>query len=283
MFVQRLSKPEDHQRPMSQRELQDAQYAFPYHYIPVVEGGEFSATQHWPWGFRYLGGLHVVLEQLDRMGFSSLVDIGCGDGRFLREVANRFPGAALMGVDLSRRAVRLAQALNPDLDYRAADITVDFVPERFEVATLIEVIEHIPPEELPRFLDAVADRLIDGGWLVLTVPHRNKPLISKHYQHFDADQLRQLLHRRFEVVRIVPFDRRSRRSPGAWLINRVLGAKGRWMLVTNRRVLRVLYRLYVNRYLYCARERDCGRLALVCSRPPRLDGADVQSGRRPTA
>ncbi len=254
---------------MDEHQLQDEQYAFPYHYIPVLERGQFSATHHWPWGFRYLGGLHVVLEELGHIGFSSLADIGCGDGRFLREVANRYPGAALLGVDVSRRAVGLAQALNPDLDFRAADITVDSIPERFEIATLIEVIEHIPPAELPRFLDAVADRLIDGGWLLLTVPHRNKPLIPKHYQHFDADQLRQLLHRRFEVVRIVPFDLRSRRSPGAWLVKRVLGARGRWILVTNRRVLRTLYRLYVSRYLYCAREQDCERLAVVCSRPPR--------------
>jgi SAM-dependent methyltransferase len=253
------------QRPTSLSHLQDAEYAFPYHYIPVVERGDFSATRHWPWGFRYLGGLHVVFDQLERMSFSSLVDIGCGDGRFLREVGRRYPEAVLMGVDVSSPAVRLAQALNPDLDYRTADITVDFIPERFEVATLIEVIEHVPPDELSRFLDAVADRLIDGGRLVLTVPHRNKPLIPKHYQHFDVDQLRQLLHPRFEGLRVVPFDR-SRRSPGAWLVNRVLGARGRWMLVTNRRVLRTLFRLYVTRYLYCAREQDCERVAIVCSR-----------------
>src|SRR5207247_850905 len=106
----------------------------------------------------------------------------------------------LCGVDFSERAVRLAQALNPELDYRALDVVTDVIGEKFEVATLIEVIEHIVPAQLPAFIEAAANTITDNGKLVLTVPHSNKPLIDKHYQHFTGHQLRQLLAPHFDDI-----------------------------------------------------------------------------------
>lgn len=246
-----------------QTRAQEGEYRFPYHYIPVLGEGKFSATRHWDWGFRYLGGMQLALDQLAAGPVRSLVDIGCGDGRFLHEVAKRFPECRLLGVDASLRAVRLAQALNPSIDYRAIDITQG-LPERFEAATLIEVIEHIAPVELPALIAAVAAGLVDGGRLIVTVPHRNKPLIEKHHQHFTGDALRGLLEPHFRDIRIIPFDVRASRSPLMWLIERLLGQKGRWFVFTQQRVLHRLYRLYLRRYLYANTEADCERIAAVC-------------------
>lgn len=248
---------------------QESQYAFPYHYIPALKGPRFTTIQHWSWGYRYLGGMHLALDQLQGTDISSLVDIGCGDGRFLREVAGRYPNMRLLGVDASERAVRLAQALNPDLEYRALDIVRDGVTERFEAATLVEVIEHIPPDMLSQFIRAVADTLVDNGRLVITVPHRNRPVIEKHYQHFDGEQLRSLLDPHFHDIRLIPFDVQPERAPMMWLISRVLGAKGKLFLLTNRRLLYVLYRRYIRKYLYARSETECERIAAVCTRRPR--------------
>lgn len=252
----------------AQTRAQESEYAFPYHYIPVVKGSKFSSTRHWDWGFRYLGGMHVALDILTAQPFGSLVDIGCGDGRFLREVANRCPDAQLLGVDASARAIRLAQALNPNIDYRVHDIVTHGAPGRFDVATLIEVIEHIPPADVPRFLSAVADMLPAGGRLILTVPHRNKPLIEKHYQHFTAAQLRELLTPHFSAPDVIPFDVQARRAPLLWLTERILGGKGRWFILTNPRLLYLFYRLYLKRYLYADSEARCERIAVVCRKKP---------------
>lgn len=54
-----------------------------------------------------------------------IVDVGCGNGRFTRRLAEHFP--ATIGVDLSPRAVELAQresADSPILEFRALDATV---------------------------------------------------------------------------------------------------------------------------------------------------------------
>jgi SAM-dependent methyltransferase len=251
-------KPDDRQG-----KAQEAQYGFPYHFIPTVEGRKYSSTRHWDWGFRYLGGMHVALELLGQAPFKSLVDIGCGDGRFLREVSAHFRDCRLLGIDTSERAVRLAQALTPSIEYRNLDITAG-LPTQFEAATLIEVVEHIPPAQLPAFLDAVASVIVDGGRLVLTVPHRNKPLIEKHHQHFVGEQLAQLLTGRFDDIHVIPFDVRASRSPLMWLIERVLGQKGRWFLFTQKRLLYLFYRLYIRRYLYAKKEARCERIAVVC-------------------
>jgi SAM-dependent methyltransferase len=246
-----------------QAKAQEAQYGFPYHFIPTVEGRKYSSTRHWDWGFRYLGGMHLALELLGQAPFKSLVDIGCGDGRFLREVSAHFRDCRLLGIDTSERAVRLAQALTPSIEYRNLDITAG-LPAQFEAATLIEVVEHIPPAQLPAFLGAVASVITDGGRLVLTVPHRNKPLIEKHHQHFVGEQLAQLLTAHFDDIRVIPFDVRASRSPLMWLIERVLGQKGRWFLFTQKRLLYLLYRLYIRRYLYADKETRCERIAVVC-------------------
>jgi SAM-dependent methyltransferase len=247
-----------------QTHAQEGEYAFPYHYLPAIKGHKFSATRHWDWGFRYLGGMQVALDLLTEQPFVSLIDIGCGDGRFLCEVAGRFPGIRLLGIDASERAVQLAQALNPGIEYRACDIVHENVGGRFDAATLIEVIEHISPQDLGVFVRAVAESLVDDGRLVLTVPHRNKPVIEKHYQHFTGTQLHELLTPYFSDIRIVPFDVKARRAPLMWLIKRVLGAKGRWFLFTQPRVLYLLYRLYLRRYLYAPNEQCCERIAVAC-------------------
>ena len=91
-----------------QQEIQEAEYGYPYHHIPQWTNGFFSQTHHWSWGFRYLGGMQVVMDLLEQEEFGSLVDIGCGDGRFLCEIARQYPNKHIAGVDYSERAIRLA-------------------------------------------------------------------------------------------------------------------------------------------------------------------------------
>ena len=103
--------------------IQESEYSFPYHYIPFhgSTGPEF--VRRWPWGLKYLGGIELIADKLEQMDFKSLVEIGCGDGRLLAEVARRFPGRRLLGVDYSDRAIGFARAFNPELRFVVADVT----------------------------------------------------------------------------------------------------------------------------------------------------------------
>lgn len=240
--------------------VQEGQYELPYHYIPHSSRSGFSQAISWSWGMRYLGGIEAVLAKLSDAEFESIVDIGCGDGRFLREVENRFAGKRALGVDYSSRAIAFANAMNPELDYRCVNILEQTVNGRFDAATMVEVLEHIPPARVSDFLQAARGMLEVDGILVLTVPHVNKPVADKHYQHFSSESLREALAPHFRVERIVPFDRISRLTD--WM-TRLLGAVERGYVITNRRLNSYVYRRVLRGCLKEQPENRCGRLLAV--------------------
>lgn len=244
--------------------VQDEQYDYPYHYIPTLGDDTFSQVHYWSWGFRYMGGMKVVTNQLETRTFRSLIDIGCGDGRFLREVSRVYPTAELLGVDYSEKAVRLAKAMNPDLRYEVVNLIDEDLSTRFDVATMIEVLEHIPLEQVPAFCEAAVRILNDGGRLIITVPHENSRLLDKHYQHFTSQSLRNLLEAHFREITFIPFDGRSRFIMG--ILKHIIGGDGHHFVLTNRKVLSWFYRVYTNRYLYASSEEECGRIAAVCTK-----------------
>lgn len=242
--------------------IQEKQYEYPYHYIPGFEQGHFSQVQSWSWGMQYLGGIELVISKLNEIDFDSLLDVGCGDGRLLREAAKRFPSVDALGVDFSRTAIELAKAMNPGGDYVCTDITKETFPRKYDVATMVEVLEHIPPEDIPLFLEAVKSNLNPTGKLFLTVPHENKKVTDKHYQHFSKRTLADALSGSFEVETIIPFDRQSRLN-GRLLT--LLGYSGSNYLITNRKINGWLYSRIIRGCLNEQPEEKCGRLLAIAN------------------
>lgn len=237
--------------------LQDREYLFPYHYLPEAGGGDFRWSPYWSWGYKYLSGLDVVLDHLRARQFASLIDVGCGDGRFLRELTATGRAARMVGVDYSERAIALARALNPGLDFRAADITAGDVGQTFDVVTLIEVLEHIPPPQVPAFVASLRKLMHPESILLVTVPHANEPVIAKHFQHFRSADLRQAFAGQFELEQLFCFDRRS---PTVNLLQRLLF--NRFFIVRHQATLGLLYRRYRERYLRCD-EAECSRIGAI--------------------
>jgi len=257
---------------------QEEQYRFPYHYLPTYDGTRFSQLQHWSWGYRYLGRLEVTLDLLGTLAFRSLVDVGCGDGRFLAEVRKRWPDRTVLGIDSSETAVTLARSMNPEIAVETRDILRSPLDQQFDVATLLDVIEHVAPESLPAFLQAVSHSLRPGGYLVLTAPHRNETHVAKHYQHFDSTGLRQMLSGAFPEPRFVFFDRRSWRSRLAW---KLLGGSGRFYIITHSGLNTLMFNYYRRRCLYAPDERSCLRLACVAQKAS-TSGAGSEHGQLDT-
>lgn len=241
---------------------QEYQYAFPYHYIPSLENGHFSQHLYWSWGYSYLAGIKIVLSALREQPFKSMIDIGCGDGRFLREAAKCFPEKRMQGIDYSERAVGLARAMNPDLLFECIDICRRSPQhETYDVVTLIEVLEHIPIEDAEPFVAALAKCQKPGGTLLLTVPHKNIPVSEKHFQHFDSESLRDMLNHDYEIVETVFFDMRARVFER--LMNGLLGNK--FMVLNNQFLLDMLFNIYRKHYLFC-KEPQCKRIFVKASK-----------------
>jgi SAM-dependent methyltransferase len=246
---------------MKEQQIQEDQYAYPYHYLPQDIGGDFRQHAYWSWGYRYLGGIHVVKRLCNEEDWSSLLDMGCGDGRFAGDLSRQWPERRILGVDYSVRAINLAKAMNSSEDFTALDILRDSVPEReFDVVTLIEVIEHIPPADLNEFVRRAISLLRPGGRLILTVPHRNARLTDKHFQHFDSTILRDLLSEHLQDLHFQPFDFFSR-PLDLWF--RLMGRTGKYFLVTWQPLQNAFFRYYIRKCLYGDDESRCMRIACV--------------------
>ncbi|OGA71144.1 MAG: hypothetical protein A3G83_00470 [Betaproteobacteria bacterium RIFCSPLOWO2_12_FULL_68_20] len=238
-------------------EIQEDEYAFPYHYVARYGTHGFGQTFHDSWGISYASTIEFLLERIAAARVSEIVDVGCGDGRFTRELALR--GAKrVVGVDRSPRAIALARAMNHDLPalrFLEADITAAWSEPPFEAAVLMEVLEHIPIDDAPALVRAVRKLLRPGGRLFLTVPHRNTPLQAKHFRHFSVQTLSDALRSDFELCAVVPFERMGwRRS----LLDTLLG--NRIFLLNHAGALNTLYRWYKRRLFHCRGEAECRRI-----------------------
>jgi len=138
---------------------QEGQYSFPYHHIPSLKKGRFSQTRTLLWGYAYISYLETVLDYIEKVPVASLLDIGCGDGKFLYEARKRFPDMALSGNDYSERAIAFAKAFNFGNNVYLSTRTAKEISREkglFDVVTAIEVLEHIPPQEIDSFSKSFA-------------------------------------------------------------------------------------------------------------------------------
>src|SRR3954469_24509042 len=98
------------------------------------------------------------------------LDVGCGAGLMAEPLARL--GAKVTGVDASSELIAVArehaQAMELDVDYRAADVLE--IEARFDLVTCMEVIEHVA--EPARFVGALAKLLAPGGLLILSTPNQ---------------------------------------------------------------------------------------------------------------
>jgi len=243
----------------SRQAIQETEYQFPYHYIPTLENGNFSQVRKLRWGYEYLSYLRFILCSLQKIEFDSLLDVGCGEGRFLHEASKRFPEQRLVGVDLSARAVEYAKLLNPTVEFWSGDITdATLLSEKFDAITLIETLEHIPLDHVADFVRALRRTVNDDGALIISVPTKNLDLNRKHYQHFTLDSLAAALRPHFEISEHYFLNRISKWDT---LLKMVLS--NRYFILNEPRLLNALYRRYEDRLLN-ANGSDGKRICVVC-------------------
>lgn len=238
---------------------QEDEYTFPYHFASRFEPSFQTGFVDY-WAMNYNLSIELVLALLREEDPGSVLDIGCGDGRLGQEIRKALPGIDVAGVDYSERAIAMAQALVPDVHFHSLDITAEHSLGAADAAVLMEVFEHIPPEQAEQFAAAVARLVRANGLLIVTVPHENKPLEYKHFQHFNTTSLNRYFLPHFEVEKTLYIEKLG------WL-NRFLNkcvANG-FFVLNRRRLLDAVYRTYRDRVFQCASESQCARIA-VCYR-----------------
>jgi trans-aconitate 2-methyltransferase len=129
------------------------------------------------------------LELVARVGASgprTVVDLGCGPGNLTRLLADRWPGARVVGIDSSAQMVAAARRLGSTVDFRVGEVrewvstgsttggsgsTTEGAgarPGSVDVLVSNATLQWVPGhlDLLPQLVDAVAP----GGWLAFQVP-----------------------------------------------------------------------------------------------------------------
>lgn len=104
----------------------------------------------------------------------SLLDIGCGTGRFLYEIKKRKIALQTTGLDFDRNAIEVAKGSFGLDDVHAMPLEefCDKNSERkFDIITSFHVLEH--QCAFVDFLERVKKLLVPGGYVVLGIPNRN--------------------------------------------------------------------------------------------------------------
>jgi SAM-dependent methyltransferase len=110
-------------------------------------GYQFSATRQ-----RLQPGVRKILETIQ--ADDSILDLGCGNGNFLRELLGRGHKAPLLGVDFSLPLLRDAES-SLGVEFREADLSQLSVisdqlsvPDQWSLITAFATLHHIPSTEI---------------------------------------------------------------------------------------------------------------------------------------
>jgi SAM-dependent methyltransferase len=129
-----------------------------------------------------------------------ILDVGCGNGEFLRAFHRRAPGWRLNGTELHDRYRKEIESIEGIEAFHQC--LPDEVDGEFDWIVFLHVLEHVPaPAALLRRLRA---KLCPGGVLLVELPdHRQNPFdlaVADHSCHFSAETLRATLERAGYVV-----------------------------------------------------------------------------------
>jgi 2-polyprenyl-3-methyl-5-hydroxy-6-metoxy-1,4-benzoquinol methylase len=118
---------------------------------------------------RLMANFEATLDELFRAAApESLLDVGCGEGVLTQQWAERMDGR-VVGIDLDDPQLHEQWAAReaPNLEYLVMKAErMPFADDEFDVASAIEVLEHVPdPEHTVAEMARVARR-----WLLVSVP-----------------------------------------------------------------------------------------------------------------
>jgi SAM-dependent methyltransferase len=172
---------------------------------------------------RLMAGFERDLDELFGIAApTSLLDVGCGEGVLVHSWAQRLGAARVVGIDLEEESIQAgwSERRAPNLEYRVMEAeNLPFADREFDLASAIEVLEHVPdPEHTVSEMARCAERHLlvsvprEPLWRMLNMARGAYwPALGNtpgHLNHWSRRAFVEMLSRHGEVAEV--------RSPFPW-------------------------------------------------------------------
>lgn len=172
---------------------------------------------------RLMSGFETSLDELFAQAAPrSVLDVGCGEGVLVHRWAQRLGGGRLVGIDLEEPSIQAgwSERQAPNLEYRVMEAAnLPFADGEFDLASAIEVLEHVPDPEhtLAEMARCASSHLLvsvprEPLWRMLNMARgAYLPTLGNtpgHLNHWSRRSFVRLLSRYGEVAQV--------RSPFPW-------------------------------------------------------------------
>jgi len=144
----------------------------------------------------------IVERHLSPTGKTKFLEIGCGTGDFIRQIADN-ENLEITGSEIYLKGLVYAKKNLPSVDFVQFDVTKGTIGEQFQIITAFDVIEHI--ENDAAALSNINQMLKRDGALIISVPQHmflwsNLDEIVKHKRRYSRQELvAKLKNNGFEI------------------------------------------------------------------------------------
>ena len=122
-----------------------------------------------------MGGVFPEQEDAELLNVSRILDIACGPGGWVNEVAQQYPHIEVTGIDISKNTINYAKAHAQVRKLNNAHFAVmnalkplEFPDESFDIVNMRTVVGFIPPAQWIAYLTECKRVLRRGGILRIT-------------------------------------------------------------------------------------------------------------------
>ena len=120
---------------------------------------------------KFLPGLNGMSERLAAGG--SVLEVGCGTGNLLVQLAKAFPAARIIGVDIDAESLQAATRRATEagvmerISIRSGAVASATAPASVDAVVMVEVLHEIGQAIRPQVIRECAAALKPGGWLLI--------------------------------------------------------------------------------------------------------------------
>ena len=182
--------------------IQDEQYSLPYHYTFKRTKNKFHRFFGMNWAIEYFVYNDWILNNIKNLDYKNVIEVGCGDGYLISQIAKNTTENKFVGYDLSKRSIDLAKTFgNRNVTFFNEDIS-ELNNEEYDLVLCSQVLEHIPDNEVDDFIENLIRITKPNKYIVIVVPGIGKKLIKKHYRHYSPKTLLNLFDSKtFEIIK----------------------------------------------------------------------------------